>query len=475
MRRIVNLMQKALNNKSNIESMLMDIENVVNDLREYNYNNQCSSYIPCKYWRAEVCIFGDRCRFKHFKINNFPLDCPHGNKCRYKIDGKCNCVSNIRKKFYYRLCTQKPGIGNPIGNNINLKYNQARNNNKQVNPSQKIITNGINKTATTNVAKIKVLQFNGSKSDRLELSKSNNIVSDNQSDIKEEDKQINSENNNNNNNNNTNSNNINNNNNELKNDKDLPDISSELQLGSKDNGGNLGNRRSFNKNLNGMGIRTLNLQMTENGKLGSSGSISFNNKYNNTNNNNNNNNKQSNQQREQYSHIEKVKEKRMRVLGRHNSNVLCPSLHNKNNNNTHKNNNKNNNNNNNNNNEITMLNELLDYNLTPNSSFESSISGLSSLKENDGTIGNCDTYHKFSGIGIKSPNLQLTGNDYGGFGANLSLFTNMACIKNKHTNTELSKINDNSEKLGDSSDGSIVSTVSTDAVLHNSVDDDDDD
>ena len=62
-------MDKPLNNKSNIEPMLRNIENVVNDLREYNYHNQCTSYITCKYWRADCCIFNDCCRFEHFKIN----------------------------------------------------------------------------------------------------------------------------------------------------------------------------------------------------------------------------------------------------------------------------------------------------------------------------------------------------------------------------------------------------------------------
>ena len=123
--------------------MLRNIENVVDDLREYNYNNQYTSYKTCKYWRADCCIFNDRCRFKHFKINKFPLDSPHGNKCKRKIDGKCNCVCKICKKSKYRLCIQKPGIGKSNGNNKNLKSNQDRNNNKQVNFSQKIITQKI--------------------------------------------------------------------------------------------------------------------------------------------------------------------------------------------------------------------------------------------------------------------------------------------------------------------------------------------
>ena len=451
--------------------MLNNMEDLINDLREYNYNNQCSANVPCKYWRAECCIFDDRCRFKHFKINKFPLDCPYGYKCKRKIAGKCNCVINIRKKFNHRLDFKKSGIGKSNGNNKNLLLNQDRKNNKQVYFSQKIITNnGINKPAT--IAKIKIPQFNSNKSDRLELSKCNNIVSDNQSDIKEEEKQTNFDNNNNNNNDNISSNNINNNNNELNNDKVLPDIFSELNLNVKENGGNMGNRMPFKrKNLNGIGIRTSNLQMTKNEKLDSFGAISFDNNNNNSNNNNNNNNKQS----KETSHIDRVKEKRRQVLARHNINVLCPSLHNKNNNNKHKNKNKNSNNNNNNG--MVMLNDILDDNITPNISFDSLDSENSSSKENDGTIGNRDTYHSLNGSGIKSLNLQLTGNDSGDSGAVLSSITNMVCNNNKGKNTDLSKLQDNLEQiehLSDISDGSIVST-STDAILRNSEDDDDDD
>ena len=92
MRRIVNSMQSVWNTKSNIEPMLRIIENLVNDLREYNYNHQCRSHVPCKYWRAGCCIFGNRCRYKHLKNNKSPLDCPYGIRCKRKIDGKCNCV-----------------------------------------------------------------------------------------------------------------------------------------------------------------------------------------------------------------------------------------------------------------------------------------------------------------------------------------------------------------------------------------------
>ena len=206
--------------------MLKNIENLLNDLREYNYNNQCNSYVPCKYWRADCCIFNDRCRFKHFKINKFPLDCPYGISCKRKIDGKCNCVCNIRKKSKYRLT--KSRIGKPIGNtknNKNLKSNQDRN---QVNLNHKIITsqnNGIKRTATNKFVMIKVPQFKSNNSD------SSNI---NQSENKEEEKQLKVE--------NINNNNNNNNNNELKeekditNDKDLPDISG-LNLSLKDNVG----------------------------------------------------------------------------------------------------------------------------------------------------------------------------------------------------------------------------------------------
>ena len=141
-----------------------------------------------------------------------------------------------------------------------------------------------------------------------------------------------------------------------------------------------------------------------------------------------------------------------------------------------KNNNKNRNNNNNN--EMVMLNELLDDHLTPNISSDSSISGISSLKENDGTIGNRVTYHDLNGNGSKLSHLQLTSNDLGGSGAVLSFPTKMICNNNRDNNTDLSETQDDLEQLkqlSDCSDGSIVSTSSTAAILHNSEDDDDDD
>ena len=197
LRRIANSMQRALKNQINIESMIRNIENIADELREYNYNCQCSSAIPCKYWRAGCCIFGIRCRYKHLKINISPLDCPYGIRCKQKINGKCNCVSNIRNKNN-RLYLQKPSIGKSNGNNKNLNNQHSINNLDNCN--RKIITfqnNGIKKTVMTTIAKIDVPQCNSNNSDRLEFVKSNNIVSDNQSDIKEEEK-TNFENNNNN-------------------------------------------------------------------------------------------------------------------------------------------------------------------------------------------------------------------------------------------------------------------------------------
>ena len=230
-RRIADSMQRALRNKSNFESMLRDIENVVNDLREYNYNNQCSSYRTCKYWRAECCIYGDHCRFKHFKINKYPLDCPYGIRCKRKINGICNCVMNIRKKVNHRTFYQKSRMGNTNGNNkLNSKFNQKSINNKF---NKKIIT--------SKIANIKCSQFISNNSDRLKFTKSNNNVSDNQSDTKEEEKQIQIENNNNN-SNISNNNNNNKNNNELNKEKvimndSLSDNISELNSSFKRNMG----------------------------------------------------------------------------------------------------------------------------------------------------------------------------------------------------------------------------------------------
>ena len=239
---------------------------------------------------------------------------------------------------------------------------------------------------------------------------------------------------------------------------------------------NIGNNGSYNK-FNGIDMGTSNLQLIEKEKLDGFGAVSLNN-----NNNNNNNNKQSNKNKnnnnnKEYSHIEKVKEKRRQVLARHNVKVLCPSLHNKNNNNR-KNNKKNDYNNNNNNNEMTMLNDLLDDNLTPNSSFDSSISGISSLKENNESIGNQGTYRGINGISIKSSNLQWTRDDLGDLDAGVSSFTNMVCNDKEDKNTELDELEENLDKnkqIGnDSDDESMVSTSSTDAVLRDSEMDDDD-
>ena len=121
-----------------------------------------------------------------------------------------------------------------------------------------------------------------------------------------------------------------------------------------------------------------------------------------------------------------------------------------------------------------MLNDILDDNISLNISFDSLNSRLSSLKENDEAIGNRDTYRGKDGIGIKSSNLQLTRNDSDDLDAILSS-TNMVCNKNKDKKTGLSKfeeqLEENLENI--SSDGSTVSTSSTDAILRNSSDDDD--
>ena len=238
---------------------------------------------------------------------------------------------------------------------------------------------------------------------------------------------------------------------------------------------------------------TSSLQSTEKESLVGSGAILSNN-----NNNKNINNIQNNKD-ENISHIERVKQKRNKVLALHKNKVASSSLHNKNNNN------------NNNNKDLVLLNGMIDNNFGAYFSSGASSSEISNLKENDGKIQNCDTYRKVNGNEINSPILQLTANDLGGVDADFSLFTNMICNNkidnsdgkqqlelkeqfdtNKNTDSgaldaELSFLlkeqreleeKFESEKLiqlsNSSSDGSIVSTTSTDAILHNSLDDDDD-
>ena len=64
---------------------------------------------------------------------------------------------------------------------------------------------------------------------------------------------------------------------------------------------------------------------------------------------------------------------------------MYPYLYNKNNNNNHKNNNRHNNNN-----DLVILNGILDDNIGVDISCDSLSSEISSLKENDGTIENCE-------------------------------------------------------------------------------------
>ena len=281
MRRIVNSMQSALNNHLNIESMIRKIENVVNDLREYNYNNQCSSSIPCKYWRAGCCIFGDSCRYKHFKISKFPLNCPYGNKCRRMINGKCDCTQIIRTKFNYGSAF-KSRIRTLNGNN-NLILNSNKNNinNNQDNFNLNDITvenNGINKKTIPPVKSDKI--------NKLKVSKNINIVP---ATDKTMCSSLHNKHNNNSNKNNriSNNNNIINNNelvnvNNTKNDSNKLDSSSNLNFGissKKEKDRIIGNCVPYSI-ANGNSTMISNLQMIENERLDGSAAASANNNNN---------------------------------------------------------------------------------------------------------------------------------------------------------------------------------------------------
>ena len=445
------------NTNVNLEPFLQNFENLINDLREFNYNNQCKSQLTCKYWRADCCNYGNRCRFKHFKINNSPLVCPYGRKCRKMVNGKCNCAQNIRNQVNHPAVQPYSRVSN--GNNKLISNNSKHsiNNNQDYFSLQFITTenNGINKIATKN-ADITIPQ---SKSNKDKLTQSKRFVSNNVlcSSL---------HNNNNNKNNRKNSNNNNNNNNKglvTKNDI-MKDIRKRDTLPNSNFG--ISSVKGKDRII---GNNTMNptLQLTKNESFDGSGAGLSNN-----NTNKNSNNIQSNKNKN-ISHIEIVKQKRSKVLAIHNKNLLKSSLHSKNNNNNT--NNNRNSNNNNNNMDLMPLNGLLDDNFGFVSSSDGPSSEISNMKENDEKRDNCDTYRLINGNGINSPNLQLTTKDLGGGDADLSLLTDMVC-NNKIDTVDgkqqlKSKDNFDKSKNTDSSASSIISTSSTDAILYDSEED----
>ena len=133
--------------------------------------------------------------------------------------------------------------------------------------------------------------------------------------------------------NNNNINNRNNNNNGLVNKNDITNDISKLDI--------LPNSISGISSVKGkdriIGNSTMTpiLQLTENESFDDSGAVSSN-----STNNKNSNNIQSNKNKN-ISHIEIVKQKRSKVLAKHNNKLLSSSLHSKNNNNNNTNNNRN--------------------------------------------------------------------------------------------------------------------------------------
>ena len=180
---MINSLPNAWDIKYNIEPILANMENLINDLRESNYNNQSRANIPCKYWRAGCCAFGNRCHYKHFKINRFPLACPYGSKCKRRINGKCGCVRNIRIKIGFRQAYSQPsGRISNRNNNFSSSMNKDSINNKQDNFNRKMFTvenNGMNNIATTKIAVKNIPQFKGNSKERLKSSQNiNRLFSD---------------------------------------------------------------------------------------------------------------------------------------------------------------------------------------------------------------------------------------------------------------------------------------------------------
>ena len=343
-RKAISLQQVGrININTNIEPILQNIENLVNDLREYNYFNQCKSHVICKYWRADCCMHGNRCRFKHLKINKSPLECPYGRKCRRMINGKCNCANNIRNKINHPASQPYCRISNGNNNINNFNFNN--------NLNTSFYNNGTKNSATVKTADIKK---NVSKNDRnltTRLKLVNNIKNGSG-----DNKTLDS-----NKNNNINKQNITINGNNFNTRFSVSRLSNPSTT-------------MISENL-GDGILIKQTDKSSKNKMCSSLHNKNNNNKNNNKNNNNNNNKNKNDNSKLPlprssipttknglgisgdGILERGKQKRKQVLPIRNNNVLRSSLH--------KNNNNNNNNINNNNNMDGMRDESTRASILP--------------------------------------------------------------------------------------------------------------
>ena len=99
LKRDVNRLSTLWRRRKNCHTILCSIQETIDQLLDINYQNQSKSHIVCRYWRANCCAFGKKCRFQHPKINSNPLLCPFGDKCNRRINGVCICAISIRKKF----------------------------------------------------------------------------------------------------------------------------------------------------------------------------------------------------------------------------------------------------------------------------------------------------------------------------------------------------------------------------------------
>ena len=105
MRVIRNLTQEvkklfqAWRNNQNCNSILCGMDDLIDQIRDHNYQAQVKASTICRFWRAGCCRYGKDCHFKHFKKNTNPISCPFEAQCKYKVNGICNCVEMIRRKY----------------------------------------------------------------------------------------------------------------------------------------------------------------------------------------------------------------------------------------------------------------------------------------------------------------------------------------------------------------------------------------
>ena len=112
LKRKVNRLSTLWKKHKNCHSILCSIQESIDELIDTNYHLKSQSQIVCRYWRANCCAFGDRCKFKHPKVNNNPLVCPFDKKCNRRVNVVCICAIKIRNKYGLRL--SQPSISNYI-------------------------------------------------------------------------------------------------------------------------------------------------------------------------------------------------------------------------------------------------------------------------------------------------------------------------------------------------------------------------